>query len=554
MCHHSLEADTTLGNSLVSLLVDVGSVHDARWVFNVLPVRHESSWNFLISGYSKAEEPDCALTLYDHMQNDKTLHPCGTTYAAALKACTQLKTLQKGRQIHAQVASLGLLEMDSFVGSTLLDMYAKCGFIAKAQQVFDDLPICNVVSWTALIGGYVEHGEGEEALRCFQVMQDKGISPNRITFICTLKACAMTGDVSKGQEVHAEVARQGLSGKDIVVGNSLVYMYAKFGMLVSAQEVFDRLPMQNIVSWTSIISGYAEDGKDEEAINCFEEMQIKGIFPNAITLGCVMKACSSLRFISKGQDIHAEIERKGLLQTNDIALGNALIDMYATCGQLKKAQEVFTNIPAPNVITWTTLISGYAENGYAEEALKAFELMETKGALPNSITLIYGLKACGSIKAVGKGRDIQVEIERQGLLERDSLAANALIDMYVKCGLLSIAQEVFDKLSVRDVISWNILISGYSEHGYGKEALQHSEQMQLEGAVADDVTLVSRFKACGLAGATCKVNMVLKQQMQVDKLIIANSSETSEDEVKDKSATFKHKLEESILDNLVKGI
>ncbi|MCO5547003.1 hypothetical protein L7F22_000443 [Adiantum nelumboides] len=186
MCHHSLEADTTLGNSLVSLLVDVGSVHDARWVFNVLPVRHDSSWNSLISGYAKAEEPDCALTLYDHMQNDKTLHPCGTT--------------------------------------TLLDMYAKCGFIAKAQQVFDDLPICNVVSWTALIGGYVEHGEG---------------------------------DVSKGQEVHAEVARQGLSG-------------------------------------------YAEDGNDEEAINCFEEMQIKGQLDKALTtlqkplFGLNLEVCRSI--------------------------------------------------------------------------------------------------------------------------------------------------------------------------------------------------------------------------------------------------------------------
>ncbi|KAH6559526.1 hypothetical protein KP509_1Z005100 [Ceratopteris richardii] len=382
-------------------------------------------------------------------------------------------------------------------------MYAKCGNMVKAQCVFNVISTHNTVLWTALIGGYADHGEGEKALKCYSEMRTRGIHPNRVTYICTLKACTTVGDIINGQAIHAETERQGLLENDPILGNSILFMYMKCGILTNAQEVFDRLSTRNIVTWTSLILGFVERGHGEDAIDCFERMQAKGIPPNTLTFGCVLKACSNVGHMSKGEDVHSEIERQGILQ-KDVALGNTLIDMYAKFGQLTKAREVFSRMSASNVVTWTTLISAHTECGYPEEALTLFNIMQTEVISPNSITLISSLKACGRLQAVHEGILIHVEIERQGLLARHSLVANALVDMYVKCGILSLARQNFDQLSIHDVVSWNTIISGYSEHGYGTEALQCYEQMQVEGALADAITYASGFKACGLTRNTCK--------------------------------------------------
>eukprot|EP00250_Pteridium_aquilinum_P022737 c2563_g1_i1 orf=199-918(+) len=162
MLETGLESHHVLGNYLVPMLVDVGNMLDAQRAFNRMVYRNEFSWNSLITGYVKCDKPHNALTLYERMRQDNFVQPDGHTFVAVFKACAQLKDLERGCELHTEVVKVGLLERNLVVGNALIDMYGKCGALTKAKQVFDSLPVRNVVTWTSLLGGYAECGHGEE--------------------------------------------------------------------------------------------------------------------------------------------------------------------------------------------------------------------------------------------------------------------------------------------------------------------------------------------------------------------------------------------------------
>ena len=411
--------------------------------------------------------------------------------------------LHTGSLIHAHILERGLLNKDISLGNALLGMYVKCGALAKAQDIFDELPARDVVTWNSLITGYAQHGLGHEALSCLQRMQDEGISPNTITFICILKSCGSIGAAEKGAEIHAEVSRQGLLDNNNVLCTALIDMYAKCGALAKAQGVFDTIQARDVVMWNSLIARYAQHGLGDEALSCFKRMRDEGPPPNRATFISVLKACGSIGAAQMGQEIHAEIGKQGLLE-KDIVLGTALVDMYAKCGMLEKAQGVFDKLPAHNVVTWNALISGYTQHGLGDEALTCFSQMQQKGLSPNTVTFLCILNACGSIGAAEKGEEIHTEVSRQGLLEKDTALGNALVDMYAKCGALMKAQEVFDTLPARNVVTWNSLIAGYAQHELGDDALSCFGKMQDEGLSPDAVTFTCILKACASIGAAQK--------------------------------------------------
>lgn len=429
------------------------------------------------------------------MRNEVLARPTAHALVALLKTCTKLKDVERAFEIHADIFKTRLLEENVYVGSALVDTYAKCGLLGKARQVFDMLQSRNIVVWTALIGGYVEHEHGEEALHCFEEMQMDGIPPDAVTFVLGLKACSSIKAIDKGREMHAEIERQGLLERNLFVGSALVDMYAKCKSLGIAHQVADKLKVQNLASWNALISGYTEQGHGGEALNCLEQLQLKGISPDVVTYTCCMKACGSIGDIDMGQEIHAELERQGLPE-RDHAISNVLVDMYIKCGWLALAHELFNKLRIRNVVSWNSMIAGYSEHGHAEEALKCFQSMKCRGVSPNHLTLVCALKACSSLGDAKTGQELHAEIEGKGFLQKDVVVGNTLVDMYAKCGLLSIAQKVFDKLAVRDTVSWTVLIAGYAEHGYGELALKHLEKMEFEAISPNEVTFVCSLKAC----------------------------------------------------------
>ncbi|KAI5075041.1 hypothetical protein GOP47_0011002 [Adiantum capillus-veneris] len=474
-----LEKNIYLGNSLVSMYAKCGALVRAQQVVDELRVRDVVSWTALITGYVQHGQGKEALCCFCRMRSEG-LSPNAITYACILKACGITQEVDMGEQMHGEIVNKGLLENNVVLGSALVDMYAKCGVFSKARKVLDELPVRNVVSWSALIAGYVRQGQGEEALGCFQKMKSEGLSPDAITYACILKACGITQDANMGKQIHDEIASQGLLEKEIMVGSALVDMYAKCGAFTKAHKMLDELPVHDVVSWSALIARYAQEGKGQEALSCFQKMRSKGFSPNAITYACILKACGITQDIDMGKQIHDEIVSQGLLG-KDVVLGSALVDMYAKCGVLAKAQNVLDKLPVRDAVTWSALIAGYAQQGHGHEALGCFKRMRSEGFSPDAVTYACVLKACGITQDVGMGEKIHEKIASQGLLKDYVKLGNALVDMYVKCGLLAKAQNIFDELPVRNVVSWSALIAGYAQKGQAQEALGCFQRMRSEG-------------------------------------------------------------------------
>ena len=516
--------------------------------------------------------PQTAFALYHTslQSSDSSVLPHSHTFVTSLKACAKLRDYGRGTQIHAEVARMGLVEEDLFVGSALINLYAKCGSFVKAHEVFDRLTIRNVVSWNAMISSYADHGYGEESLKYVEKMTLEGIAPNSITFLCGLKSCSIIGDIGSGHIIHANIEKTGLvpgmnkdsygngmqrhhiicanaerkclfdidqsslgnnglkvaknqpsrrngrkgltlDNMDQALGNSLVDMYAKCGSLVKAHEVHDELCVRDVVSWNALISGYAEHGRSHEAMNCFEQMQNEGFSPDASTFICILKACSNVGSIRIGEQIHNQIVIKGLLE-KDVVLSTALIDMYAKCDVLRKAQQMHDTLCSHDIVSWSALIAGYAQQGRGNEALYYFEWMQVEGLSPNLITFISILKVCGSIGAIEKGKEIHDYIVNNGLLQGDISLGNALVDMYAKCGALAKAKQVLEELPVRNAITWSSLIAGYAQQRLGHEALTTFEQMQLDGVSPDAITLLCLLNAC------CQSGLLDEAQMYYDNM------------------------------------
>eukprot|EP00250_Pteridium_aquilinum_P016283 c23034_g24_i1 orf=64-771(+) len=205
--HHAFMSQSGLeghASHLVLVLIELGSVCHAQQVFDRMAHRDELLWNALIAGYVKHNEPQHALSLYQimHEKQDHHIRPSAYTLVALLKGCATLKDLNTGHRIHVEIARRGFLENNIFIGCSLVDMYAKCGYLSIAHEVFKGLPIRDVVSWNALITGYAELGCGKEAIDCLEQMRHERISGNAVTLVCGLKSCGSIGYIVKGQEIH----------------------------------------------------------------------------------------------------------------------------------------------------------------------------------------------------------------------------------------------------------------------------------------------------------------------------------------------------------------
>eukprot|EP00250_Pteridium_aquilinum_P000107 c10125_g1_i1 orf=2-898(-) len=236
MCSNGLGAHTRLGNFLVPMLVECGSVHDAQQVFHKLIDQNEFSWTSLMQGYMECGDYQHALYLFQKM-HENFIRPSRFTIQVLLKVCARLNSVERIHGSHRYIVEESY-DGDSSVGNALIDTYAKGGLLAEAQGVFDRLPVQDVVSWTALLTGYVEHEFSTYALHCWEHMQVQGVSPNVFTVASTLTACGSIGALEKGQEIHVIVSKEGFED-DPFVGNTLIDFYGKCGCLVEAQEVFD---------------------------------------------------------------------------------------------------------------------------------------------------------------------------------------------------------------------------------------------------------------------------------------------------------------------------
>ncbi|KAJ7526566.1 hypothetical protein O6H91_16G012500 [Diphasiastrum complanatum] len=424
------------------------------------------------------------------------------TLASLLKRCGQAKALYHGRLVHAHIRRYRY-DWNTFLGNWVVKMYGDCGSIEDARSVFDNLPKINLYSWNILMNAYAQNGCGREALECFQRMQCDGIRPDQVSFVAALDACSSIAALEKGQEVHAAIVRRGYD-RQLIVGNALVNMYGKCASLGDARNVFNQMVNRDVISWTAMITALSQNGHCDEALDFFDQMQGAGFKPNPITFVCALDACASLADLKKGQEIHAAIVEAGYEGRADMGNGflnmhNALVNMYGKCGSLEDARRVFSRMPSRTVASWTAMITACSQNGHSKEALCLFNRMQSDGIKPDQITFVTVLDACTSLAALEKGQEIHAAIVECGY-EEQVVVGTALINLYGKCGSLEDARNVFGRMPVRDVVSWNAMIAACAHNGHGMEALDLFDYMQSDGFKPNHVTFLSVLAACSHTG------------------------------------------------------
>ncbi|XP_058086107.1 pentatricopeptide repeat-containing protein At1g08070, chloroplastic-like [Magnolia sinica] len=412
-----------------------------------------------------------------------------------LESC---KSMDELKQIHASVVKTRLLQTQ-LVLSKILSFCAlsPSGNLDYARSVFTHIENPNLYLYNAIIRG-VSHCKRnpEDSILFYREMFDKGLFPDNFTLPFLFKACAQSQALREGEEIHVHAIKAGLES-DVYVKNTLMRMYAVCGEITAAQKLFDRIPGRDLVSWTTLISGYAKLGFSGEAIRVFLEMVDADFRADEVTMVIVLSACAKLGDLDLGRRIHRYIDDNNV--NSDVFVGNALVDMYLKCGDVDFAYKVFGDMPERNVVSWNSMILGLVQQGEFKEALSVFRQMQGRGVKPDDVTLVGVLNSCSHIGALELGKWVHIYIDRNRI-KADGFIGNALVDMYAKCGSIDQALGVFNGMKCRDVYSYTAMIVGFAMHGKGERALDLFCEMSKVGIKPDGVTFVGVLSACSHVG------------------------------------------------------
>ncbi|XP_021732809.1 pentatricopeptide repeat-containing protein At4g13650-like [Chenopodium quinoa] len=481
-------------NALVTLYSRWGDMKSAGKIFEMMTEKDGVSYNSLISGLAQKGLSDQALYLLQKMQQD-FLKPDCVTVASLVSACASIGALDKGRQLHSYALKAGYCS-DMLIEGSLLDLYVKCSNIETAHKYFLTTKRENVVLWNVMLVAYGQVGNLSEAYHMFTQMQMKGLEPNQYTYPSMLRTCTSMGATDLGEQIHTQVIKTGFQVNEYVC-SVLIDMYAKHGFLDTAEKIFRRLTENDVVSWTAMIAGYGQHEMYAHALKLFEEMLCRGIRPDNIGLSNVISACAGIQALYQGRQIHAQSYILGY--SDDQSIRNALVSLYARCGRLQDAYHAFEKIDVKDNITWNSLISGFAQTGHSEDAFKVYTQMNKADVEANLFTYTSTISAAANIANVKQGKQIQAKLFKSGY-NLETEASNALITLYAKCGCLDDAKRVLSEMMNRNEVTWNAMITGYSQHGCGEEALEIFDEMKRVGVAPNHVTFVGVLSACSHVG------------------------------------------------------
>lgn len=488
------QSETFIGNALATLYSRCGNLNLADQIFNKMHCHDGITYNSMISGHAQCGNNDRAIHFFGQMQL-AGFKPDSVTIASLLSACASAGALQKGRQLHSYVIKSGVYS-DIIIEGSLLDLYVKCADVQTAHEFFNTTNQENVVLWNVMLVAYGQLGNLRESFELFCQMQVAGIKPNQYTYPSILRTCTYFGALDLGEQIHSQIIKTGFE-LNVYVCSVLIDMYAKCGELSIAREILERLTEKDVVSWTAMIAGYSQHEFYVEALKLFEEMLSRGIQSDNIGFSSAIGACAGIQALEQGLQIHAQAVASGF--SIDLSIGNALVSLYARCGRTKDAYSAFETIDSKDVISWNGLISGFAHSGHCEEALQVFAEMNRVGVGANLFTFGSAVSAAADMAEVKQGKQIHARMIKTGY-DMEVEAGNVLVTLYAKCGSIDDAKKEFLEMPERNEVSWNAMIRGYSQHGYGIEALQLFEQMKQQRYMPNHVTFVGVLSACSHVG------------------------------------------------------
>ncbi|OMO57948.1 hypothetical protein COLO4_34962 [Corchorus olitorius] len=549
---------------LVIFYAKCGAFDVANKLFSRLRIKNVFSWAAIIGLKCRIGLNEEALMGFAEMQENGVL-PDNFVVPNALKACGALQWTGFGKGVHGYVVKLGF-DSCVFVASSLIDMYGKCGVLEDARKVFDGMPERNVIAWNSMIVVYMQNGMNEQAISVFYDMRVEGIEPTQVSISSLLSASANLGAIEEGKQGHALAVLDGLE-LDSILGSSVINFYSKVGLVEDAELVFDTMNGKDVVTWNLMISTYVQCGLIEKALNMCHTMRSQNLRFDCVTLSSILTAAAKSSNKKLGKEGHCYCIRHNLQA--DVVVASSIVDMYAKCGRIDCAAQVFSSttnkdiilwntllaayadighsgealklfyemqlesVPPnvttwnsvilgfirnhqlneaidffsqmqplgvqPNLITWTTLFTGLAQNGFQNEAVQFFQKMQESGIKPNTVSITSALSACTNMTSFLHGRAIHGYCIRHEFGSQVSVST-ALVDMYAKCGSLSQAKRVFDGIVNKEVPVYNAMISAYALHGQAGEALAVYKHLDEAGIEPDDITFTSVLSACSHTG------------------------------------------------------
>ncbi|KAF7844878.1 pentatricopeptide repeat-containing protein [Senna tora] len=426
-------------NSLIAYYSRTGQIENAQRVFDQMRERNIASWNAIIAGYFQNNQPQEAKFLFDRMPERNTVSWNG-----------------------------------------LISGYVKNGMVSEARKIFDVMLERNVVSWTAMVRGYVQQGLIAEAESLFWQMPEKNV----ISWTVMLGGLLQEGRLEDARKLFDI-----MPVKDVVTRTNMIGGYCQQGRLAEAREIFDEMPRRNIITWTTMISGYARNQQVDIARKLFEVMPEK----NEVSWTAMLMGYTHCGRIIDASELFYAMPVKSIVACNEMIMG------FGLCGETTKARQVFEQMKERDDGTWSAIIKVYERKGFELEALRMFIRMQREGVGLNFPSLISVLSVCASLASLDYGRQLHAQLVRSHF-DHDVYVASVLITMYVKCGDLMKANQVFKMFSSKDVVMWNSMITGYAQHGLGQEALNVFYEMCSSGVLPDNVTFIGVLSACSYCG------------------------------------------------------
>ncbi|KAF2566667.1 hypothetical protein F2Q68_00025864 [Brassica cretica] len=513
-----------LAGKLVFMYGKCGSLDEAEKVFDEMRHRTAFAWNAMIGAYVSNGEPASALSVYRNMRSSEGVPVHLHSFPVLLKACANLGDIRTGTELHSLLVKLQYQSTD-FIVNALISMYAKNGDLSAARRLFDgSVEKGDVVLWNSIMSSYSTSGQSLETLQLFRYMQMNGPPSNTYTIVSALTACEGFSFAKLGKEIHAAALKSSHCFQ-VFVCNALIAMYTRCGKMLEAGRIFRLMDNHDVgntlidmyskcnhtsymgcaflmmhekdlISWTTVIAGYAQNDCHVEALELFRDVAKKSMKTDEMMLGSILRACSALKSMPIVKEIHCHILRKGLLDT---VIQNELIDVYGKCGNMGYATRIFESIKGKDVVSWTSMVSSSAHNGNENEAVELFRRMVETGLAADSIALSSILSTVANLSALMKGREIHGYLLRKGFCLEGSIAV-AVVDMYACCGDLQSANAVFDRIERKGLLQYTSMINAYGMHGWGKASVELFNKMRQQNVSPDHVSFLALLYACSHAG------------------------------------------------------
>ncbi|KAL8063806.1 hypothetical protein ABFX02_01G050700 [Erythranthe guttata] len=491
--------DLYVATSLVTVYSRSKALTSSIALFGEVVDRDIVLWNAMMSACTENRAFRAAIDLFTKMVNQGVgFDP--TTLVIVISAFSDLKNLRQGQIIHGMSITAGMLS-DTVLSNSLIDMYSKCGDLTSSERMFSSVEFKDIVTWNSIISGCFYNSHPYKSLLYFRHMASLENRADHMSISCAMAACTSLQEFDIGLAIHGWGIKLGYSESSYAsVSNSLISFYFQLKDIDAIGSIFNGMGVKNAVSWNTMIKGFFLIGEAEEAFILLRDMQFAALIqPDIATMVTVIPFCAELVLPREGKAAHGFIVRREM--ASELSVVNCLINMYSKCGDIEKAEYLFSTMPKKDSVAWNTMIFGYAHNGKSLEARVLFKKMT--GFCKNCTlpTLLAIVPSCDSPDSIRFGRSIHGWGIKLGFTSQ-LFALNSLIHMYISCDVPSAAFALFESISIRvDVISWNTIIVGCTQKGHFSEALRYFDSMRKASQIRfNPVTLVSVLSSCGNLG------------------------------------------------------